>query len=214
MRGNTSLIWLVALAVVLACVPTIATPLPALDPGAVNTFIAQTAGAASTQTARALPSSSPSLTLTPTPRNTDTPSPTPTVTFVFILSTPTPLIAPTFTGLSSGSSNSNFACLVISVNPGNGTVFAPRTDFDAKWQVQNIGRREWDRNNIDYYYSSGAKLHKVSGYDLDGNVDPGTKTTLVVDMEAPKDPGTYTTVWKMRSGEREFCTLTLAIVVQ
>jgi hypothetical protein len=199
----------------MACVPTLAAPsVPTVDPGAVNTFIAQTVNAASTQTAAAMPSLTSSPTLTPTV-STETPSPTATATVLFILSTPTPLVIPTFTNVpSSGNNNENWSCQVTRVSPANGSSFNPRDDFDAIWTVRNNGQRNWDRNSIDFIYVSGAKIHKVSGYDLDENVRAGNSTELGVDMQAPKDSGTYTTTWTLRTGDREFCTLTLTIVVK
>src|ERR1041385_8479143 len=118
------LIWVTALALIMACVPTLATPsVPTVNPGAVNTFIAQTVIAAGTRTAAALPSLTPTPTLTPTEA---------TVT-----------ASPTLTGVSSGggggSSSANYACKVTKVSPANGTRFNPRDDFDAVWTVKNIG---------------------------------------------------------------------------
>jgi hypothetical protein len=184
-----------------------------VDPGAVNTFIAQTVNAASTQTAASMPSITPSPTITPT-LATETPLPTATSTVIFILSTPTSLVIPTFTNVSSGTSDQNFSCQVVRVSPSNGSSFNPRDDFDAFWTVRNNGQRNWDRSDVDYIYSSGDKIHKVSGYDLDSNVRTGNSIDLGVDMQAPKDEGTYTTTWTMRRGDRTFCTLTLTIVVR
>jgi hypothetical protein len=113
-----------------------------------------------------------------------------------------------------GISSDNFACQVSKVSPANGTSFDPRDDFDAFWTVKNIGQKNWDRNNIDYAYSSGAKIHKVSGYDMSTDVKVGETINLGVDMRAPKDAGTYTTTWTMRNGNNNFCTLTLTIVVR
>src|SRR6185436_4812655 len=129
-RKTKLLIWVVALVLIMACVvPTVAQPsVPTVDPGAVNTFIAQTVIAAGTRTAAALPSLTPTPTLTPT-QNTETPSPTFTATIIFRLSTPTPLVIPTFTGVSSSgggdSSSANYACKVTKVSPANGSVFKP-----------------------------------------------------------------------------------------
>ena len=211
------ILWLLVGGMVLACVPSLATPLPPVDPSLVNTFIAQTVRAASTQTSAALPASTQTATYTPTPRNTDTPTPTSTATVIFILSTPTPLVIPTFTTVSSGgggSSSDNYACQVISVSPANGSAFAPRADFDAVWRVRNIGQRQWDRNEVDYRYSSGHQLHKVAVYDLDANVPRNSTADLIVDMVAPRNPGTYNTTWNLYFGARSFCTMTLRIVVQ
>jgi Ig-like domain from next to BRCA1 gene len=220
-RKTKLLIWVTALVLIMACVPTFAAPsVPTSNPGAVNTFIAQTGIAASTRTAAAMPSMTPTPTVTPT-RNTETPLPTATSTVIFILSSPTPLVIPTFTGLSSGgggggggSSSDNYACQVTSHRPANGTNFNPRDDFDAVWTVKNIGQKNWDRNSVDYIYSSGAKIHKISGYDMSSNVKVGESIDLGVDMQAPKDSGTYTTTWTMRAGDKTFCPMTLTIVVK
>ncbi len=215
-RKTKLLIWTTALALIMACVPTLAAPsVPTVDPGAVNTFIAQTVIAASTRTAAAMPSLTPTATLTPT-QNTETPEPTATNTVIFILSSPTPLVIPTFTLSSSGggSSSDNFACRITKVSPANGSSFNPRDDFDAVWTVRNIGQKKWDRTGVDYIYSSGDKLHKISGYDLSSNVSVGESIDLGVDMQAPKNSGTYTTTWTMRSGSKTFCTMTLTIVVK
>ncbi|HLA07189.1 MAG TPA: hypothetical protein VJ022_07090 [Anaerolineales bacterium] len=90
--GARGLFWLIALVFILACaLPSAATPvaLP-IDPNAVNLFIAQTAGAASTQTAAALPTLSITPTFTSTPRNTFTPEPTFTPFQTFVLPSPRP----------------------------------------------------------------------------------------------------------------------------
>ncbi|HXF85676.1 MAG TPA: NBR1-Ig-like domain-containing protein [Anaerolineales bacterium] len=203
--------WLTALMLIMACAPALATPLPPIDPNAVGTYIAQTANAAFSQTAAAMPTSTPTITFTPTPRNTDTPEPTPTNTVIFIFSSPTPvrLFTPTV-----AISNQNFDCQLISVSPVNGTAFEPRANFDAVWNVKNIGKRDWERDSVDYVYASGDKFHEVEGYDLSKTVKVGEIIGLIVDMEAPKNPGTYTTRWTMRVGSQEFCPLSLTIIVR
>lgn len=213
-RKTKLLGWVTALALIMACAPSLVTPsVPTVDPGAVSTFIAQTVNAASTQTAASIPTLTPTLTITPTV-NTETPIPTATSTFIFILSSPTPLVIPTFTSSGGGTSSENFSCHVTRVSPANGSTFDPRDDFDAIWTVRNNGQRNWDRNSIDIIYSSGAKIHKVSGYDLDSNVRVGDSIDVGVDMQAPKDSGSYSTTWVMRRGDKAFCTLTLSIVVR
>lgn len=217
-RKTKLFVWLTALALIMACAPSLATPMvPTVNPGAVNTFIAQTVNAASTQTAASMPSLTPSPTITPTVV-TETPLPTATATFIFVLASPTSRVVPTFTSSSGdgggGTSTENFSCQVTRVVPPNGSSFNPRDDFDAIWTVRNNGQKNWDRNSVDYFYSSGAKIHKVSGYDLDENVRTGNSIDLGVDMQAPKDSGNYTTTWTMRSGNKTFCTLTLTIAVK
>jgi hypothetical protein len=213
---------LISLSMVLACVvPSLATPLPPSDPAVISTFIAQTVNAASTQTARVLPTSTSTPTTTPTPRGTDTPTPTATATVLFLLSSPTSLVIPTFTAVSSGgsgtgsgTSSDNYACQVVSVSPANGTSFKARDDFDAVWKVKNIGQKSWDKNGVDYFYSSGDKLHKVAAYDMSANVGVGSTTDIIVDMTAPKDAGSYSTTWNLRAGSKTFCNLSLRITVK
>jgi hypothetical protein len=86
--GKKFFLWGMILMLIMACVPSMVTPVPPLDPNALNTYIAQTAQAASTQTQQAVPST---LTATSTPRNTFTPIPTNTAIPVISYPTPTPL---------------------------------------------------------------------------------------------------------------------------
>jgi hypothetical protein len=205
------LVWVTALTLIMACVPSLTTqPVPTTDPGMINTLIVQTANAAATQTAAGLPSATPTPTIAPT-RSTATPTPTATSTVVFLFFSPTPLTFPTIT---SGTSSDTYACQVTRVSPPNGSLFGPRQDFDAFWIVKNIGKKKWDRTSVDYTYSSGDKIHKISSYDLSTNVSHGGTIDLGVNMQAPKDPGTYSTTWTMRVGEKLFCPLNLTIVVQ
>ena len=233
-RGNMStrtkklLLWLMILILVMACVPSLAAPLPTANPGQVNTFIAETANAAANQTAAVLPSSTPTATTTPTPRNTDTPSPTFTSTVIFIISSPTKQLPPTLviipggggggggggSGSGGGSSSAEWACQVVSVSPANGTRFNARDDFDATWRVKNTGTKDWDHTSVDLLYLSGAKIHKVAGYDLSRDIDSGTTADLSVDMSAPRDSGTYSTTWTLQVGDRTFCNMSLTIVVR
>lgn len=88
MTRRKFLLWGMALLIVMACAPAVATPVPPLDPNAINTSVVQTAGAASTQTQAAIP---PAATLTPTPRSTFTPEPTNTTVPAIIFPTLTPI---------------------------------------------------------------------------------------------------------------------------
>lgn len=80
--GKKIFLWFLTFMLVMACAPSMVTPVAPLDPNAIQTFIAQTADAASTRTQEAVP---PTATATSTPRNTFTPEPTsttvPTVNF-------------------------------------------------------------------------------------------------------------------------------------
>lgn len=226
-RNTKFLFWFVIIALIMACVPSFATPFPTANPNQVNQFIALTANAAATRTAAAIPTSSPTLTVTPT-RATETPSPTFTSTVIFILASPTPIVPATLIILggggssggsggsgSGGTSSERYACQVISVTPSNGSTFHSRDNFDAVWRVKNIGTRTWDHNSIDFVYLSGDKFHKVAGYDLSSNVSTGSTVNLGVDMVAPRNSGTYTTTWTLSVGPNQtFCNVSLTIVVR
>lgn len=222
-RTRKILIWFVAIVMVMACVPAVATPLPTADPNVINLFIAQTANAAASQTAAVLPTSTFTETPTPTPESTSTPSPTFTSTVIFILSSPTRFTIPTLpnttggggsTGGGGATSPDNYACQVISVDPANGTAFRPRTDFDATWRVKNVGQKEWGGGTVDVVYDSGAKMHKIAGYDLNVNVKVGDTISIAVDMQSPSNAGSYTTHWVLRASANVFCRMTLTINVQ
>ncbi len=111
------------------------------------------------------------------------------------------------------ASDVNFACQVNSQTPQNDSGMGRGEDFEARWQVSNIGQKAWDSDNADYRYTSGDKFHKVAIYDLNSSVPPGGNTEIVVAMKAPSDPGTYTTTWKITSGKTQFCTMNLTIIV-
>jgi hypothetical protein len=105
-------------------------------------------------------------------------------------------------------------CQLIGQDPADGTQLAPKTDFDAVWEVRNTGSAAWDEDNIDFAYLSGRKMHKNAVYDLAENVNKGESVDLVVDMVAPDDKGTYKVVWSLRRGGDDFCQVNMTIVVK
>ena len=199
---------LFVVALLLACAPSaVATPPapPTFDLLSVNTIIAQTAGAAATQTFVLQPTSTPLPTSTKTP----TEIPTSTPTFIFVLFTPTvPSLTPTL------DVNADlYVCRVISQVPADNAVIARGLPFKAHWQVMNVGSYAWDQNSADFRYISGDKLHKTSGFDFDQSVPTGGTIDFVVEMQAPEEPGTYTTTWKIAVGKERFCPMNITIVV-
>jgi len=211
-RKTKYLLWFMVFVTIVACVPGTAVPVaPTIDPNAIGTYIVQTANAASTRTAAAMPTLTFTPTITPT-QPTDTPEPTATNTVVFVFSSPTAAVLPTST--AADISNRAYACQILSLTPANGTSFADRTEFDAVWKVRNIGQRNWNKDSVDYAYLSGDRIHKVEAYDLNITIRVGETTDLIVDMIAPKNSGTYTTNWTMRVGTENFCNMSLTIVVR
>jgi len=79
--------WLTVVLLILACAPATVTPVPTLDPNSINLVIAQTANAALTQTAAAIPVIETTSTVVSAP--TFTPESTFTSVPLIILSSPT-----------------------------------------------------------------------------------------------------------------------------
>jgi hypothetical protein len=193
----------------LACVPTFtpaSAPAPTFDPNLINTVIVQTAAAASTQTALAAPAT---LTATATQTPTNTATETPTATFLFIL----PTITQPPTLIEPGSSGEDFECQIISQSPANNTSILHTSVFDARWKVANVGKLSWDSDSADYRYTSGTKMHRTGAFDFEQSVPPGGQFEFVVAMQAPEELGTYTTTWKITSGQARFCPMSITIVV-
>jgi Ig-like domain from next to BRCA1 gene len=175
--------------------------IPTPVPGAINLMVAQTAGAAATQTAAQIP---PTLTATiaPLPTLVPTNTPTATPTFVFVVFTPTAL------GGTRG-----YSCSYISQNPKDGTNMNGKTAFTGKWKVINDGGIAWDPNLVDFVFVSGRNFAVVSEVKIPTTVDIGSQVTISVDMTAPNKSGTYTTVWSLRAGIKSFCSLSMKIKV-
>ena len=198
-----------AIALLLACAPVaVATPPapPTFNPLSINTIIAQTAGAAATQTFVLQP------TLTPTvpPTKTPTEVPTSTPTFLWNIFTPT---VPSPTETLEISSNP-YACRLASQSPADNSLVGKNVDFAALWRVINVGANAWDANSVDYHYFDGAKLHKAPVYDMPSSVPTGGQIDIIVNMKAPKEEGVYTTTWSLRVGSQDFCKLHLTVEVR
>lgn len=183
---------------------------PSPAPGVFETIVAGTAGAAQTQTAVLIPAT-PTLTFTPTVTRTPTLTPTFTPTFIWRMRSATPPKTATST---LGATSGQLECQLIAQDPEDGTELAPKTDFDAVWEVRNTGSASWDADNVDFGYVSGRKMHKKALYDLPKNVNKGESVDLVVDMVAPAENGTYKVVWSLRRGGEDFCHVNLTIRVK
>jgi hypothetical protein len=206
-KQRTLLIMLTAVTA-LACAPLFAPAAPTLDPNSLQTAIAGTAEAAATQTALLTP---PTWTAIPSifPTATAPISPTVTETFIFLVFSPTP----TSTLPPTEAPTQNYSCRITAQSPLNGTVLSRRTDFTAKWSLTNNGFVEWDTNDSDYVFVSGADMHKKGGYDLPFTVDPGKTIDINVDMSTPNKKGEISTVWELRVDNVRFCRMRLTIVV-
>jgi len=221
------IILLLLIAVISACKGE-AVPSPTIDPGQMETQVAEqvavqlTEIALSQPTATLVPSEvptieppSPTATLpqpteavqTSEPASPTSMPPDPTNTPNISTATKQPLPSATVTPLQ-------FACLITKQKPEDGKVFGPGDNFDAVWTVKNTGAAVWDSNEVDYRYDSGDKLHQNAIYDLPETTKPGESIDLVVDMDAPDDEGKYDTTWILRRGSHLICTLEIEIQVE
>jgi hypothetical protein len=133
-----------------------------------------------------------------------------------------PLLAPMSLSLplvslsmdTAASSPNDYLCTFISQTPPDWKRMKPRQDFDMKWTVQNSGNRLWHASSIALVYVGGQKMQtRGNKASLSADVARGAKTTIAVDMNAPKTPGTYSALWSLVSGKKNFCRLTITLTV-
>lgn len=159
-----------------------------------------------TSTAAALPSATIPPTETTAPTNTPQPTATifiPTATNTYIPATPKPTLT---------STPAAYACKLTSTSPTAGTKIKINTDFDAVWEVTNVGTKVWEVGFIDLKYVSGSKMQTVADiFDVTEAVGVGDSLKLIVDMKTPSTAGKYTAQWAVVMGETVLCTLPVDI---
>ena len=102
------------------------------------------------------------------------------------------------------------ACVLISQSPGDGTIYAPGTEFTMTWTLQNVGSATWDENTTDSNFLSaigGSRLSSVDVFDLSTSVAPGATYSLVVPMRAPSSAGQYGETWGVFEVDTNFCQI-------
>lgn len=228
-----TILWLVLGLAILGCgTPVLVAPPSVSEPDSVETVIAQTAGAAQTQTMVSLPpTSTPSLTPLPTKSPTVTPTPTATVLFLFPTNTSLPTAffsSGSGSGTGDGSDNSDgdngderirtrdlWACALISKSPADETVFIGGSSFKAIWTVENTGTETWPKKSVDIVYVSGARLNQGRPYyDIPAAVGPGGRITISVTMYLPKRTEDYQTRWALKIGRTKFCHVKFDVSVK
>ncbi|HSL43256.1 MAG TPA: hypothetical protein VK897_07485 [Anaerolineales bacterium] len=178
------LIYLLALTLLVSCIPGFVTPtpVPPLDANAVNLFIAQTADAASIQTVAAMPTSTAIPTSTSTPRSTWTPEPTFTPVQTIVFPTSTPIIrvqyyrlkhddqlaiynykSRTFDGNSEGMRNQAPEIVPLFLLPKR-TSGSGRTTVDGAWETYINALNNNDESKINYLKSDISALFNTAGF--------------------------------------------------
>ncbi len=202
-------------------------PQPTIDPGQMETQVAEEVSVQLTQIAISQPTETMSATpADPTievPAPTDTPQLPSDATATLVPASSTP-IPPLPTNTSPAPTNTlkplptattpAYACQMTKQTPTNGKTFKPGDNFDAVWTVKNIGTHIWEASEIDYKYESGDIFHQNEIYDLPKSVKSGESVDLIVDMEAPEKEGEYKTVWILYQGKTFRCNLSLEINVE
>jgi hypothetical protein len=195
---------------------------PTPIPGALDLYVAQTAGAAATQTAQLIP---PTLTPSPTAFPTFTPPDTETITptFIFVLLTPIGGGGgggtSTSGGGTSGTAGSEYACSRLGKSPSSGAAFSSGQKFTASWQVSNAGSVVWSNTTVDLDFVPGSGSTNMSFplatvFDFPSSVGVGSTITLSVPMKAPSASGSYTGNWTLVASHKTFCSLTISIKVK
>ena len=157
----------------------------------------QTIQAEITATTKITPTEISQPAITPTPTVTLIPSAT---QYVYQPPTATPIPA--------------FECELISFSPEFNAVYRPNVDFDARWNIKNIGTEEWVTTDIDFIHIHGPKMHTGPDIvDLEHNLKPGESNVILMDMYAPKTPGIHQDMWVLSHAGETFCIVTVTIEV-
>ncbi len=190
---------LIALSLIVGCTPSFVTPtpIPPLDPNAIETFMVQTADVASTQTMLALPPSTSTATLTPTPRNTFTPEPSFTPVQPYIFPSPTPyqrvqyyrlkhdaqlamfdFKSRTFDDNSEGQLRQTPEIVPLFLDPKL-TSGTGRTNLSGAWETYLNALNDNDERKIRYVQGTRAGLFNTSGFpDMESLTMGGNIITL------------------------------------
>lgn len=196
--GKKIFLWFTTLILILACVPAAATPVPPLDPNAINTEIAQRANAASTQTQAAIP---PTPTFTLTPRNTFTPEPTSTLVPTIVFPTVTPIRREQYFRVKHDSQLAMFDYKSRTIAPDWGGVdlFTPevvpmfvapksgtgthRTIVDGSWEVYIDNLNGGDKRKLHYLKRDNTALFDHQGFPHLESLTMGGNVITLIDLQ-------------------------------
>jgi len=183
------------LIVIMACAPSMVTPVAPLDPNTINTYIAQTAESAATRTQEAV---LPTATVTSTPRNTFTPEPTSTAVPTVIFPTVTPVQRIQFFRVKHDNqlATYNFKSRTAADDWGGVNLFTPetvplfvlpqessgthRTVVDGAWETFINSLNGNDEKKLRYLKANNTALFNTSGFpNLESLTMGGNVITLV-----------------------------------
>jgi len=90
------------------------------------------------------------------------------------------------------------AAFIGDVNYPDGSLVAPGSTFEKKWQVKNVGTCTWTPSYA-IVFVSGDQMGGPVVASLTENVNPGATTILKVTLTAPNKNGSYRGYWKLRN---------------
>ena len=110
------------------------------------------------------------------------------------------------------------ACVLVSQDPADYTVFAPSTGFGMTWVLKNTGTTVWDQTTTDLVYLgalNGQRLHQNGDvYDITASVNSGETYTVSGGLITPATPGEYGEVWSLQQNGAQVCTFWVIVDVQ
>jgi hypothetical protein len=174
-----------------ACSPAVPTSTPTLDLNPIRTEVAATVLAQVTQVLAL----TPTITPLPSPTATDLPTATPSRT-----ASAAPSATAVLSSLTPSVGTENKAQW-ISQTVADGTTFKPGETFTMTWRLKNTGTSTWTAGYLLRYYSGdtfGAPKEVSTGRE----VLPGDEIEINIQMKAPLNPGSYSSVWVMANENR------------
>ena len=192
------LIWGMALVLIMACVPSAVTPVPPLDPNAINTMIVQTAEAASANTQEAIP---PTPTFTPTLRSTFTPESTFTNVPTIVFPTVTPIQRLQYfrvkhdnqlaiydyksrTAAKDWHGIDKFTPEVVPLFVGpTSTVGTNRTIVDGNWEIYIDALNNNDRKKLRYLKLDNSGLFNSTGFPKLESLTMGGNVITIAELQ-------------------------------
>ncbi len=215
--GKKILLLFTTFVLIMACVPSVATPVAPLDPNAISTYILQTAEAAATQTAAAVPAFTSTAAFTFTPPSTFTPESTFTPVGTIIFPTPTPIAreqyfrvkhdsqleqfnyrsrtaAPDWGGV--GPQTPEVFRMFVGLSLGSGT---HRTPVDGNWGLYIDALNNNNTKRLKYLKANNTALFNGAGFPQLESLTMGGNLIALVEVRDGwgrvrtldyKDPGT------------------------
>lgn len=133
----------------------------------------------------------PLPTLAPPVTNTPFPTASPLPTFTPVIATPT---------LSGPQSLCNAARFVKDVTIPDDTRMNAGEAFTKIWELENIGTCTWNED-YELVFARGDQMDGPDSQTLDGDVEPGERVQIEVELTAPTSSGDYQGNWLLSDDE-------------